>query len=586
MSKGAKVFLVLFVLFIVVLGVTAVIVGSVLLGKGKVERRTLLEADFETGIIEYAPPDPVAQILTEKAPTTLGIVEALHKAAEDERVLGLVARVGNPDMGLAQIQEVRDAVAAFRESGKPAIAWAETFGEFGPGNDGYYLATAFDEIYLQPSGDVGLTGLMLEALFLRSTFDKLGMEPRYDHRYEYKNAMNTLTETEMTEPHREAMAAVMDSMFGQIVRSIAEARGRTEEEVRALFDRAPILGPEAQEAGLVDGLLYRDQVYELAREKVGDGEADFLYLSKYRKRSGSPWKKGSTVALIYGVGTVLRGDSEYSPFAGNTMGSDTVAQAFRDAVDDDDVEAILFRVDSPGGSYVASDTIWHETMRAREAGKPVIVSMGNVAGSGGYFVAMAADKIVAQPGTITGSIGVLAGKILDQGFWGKLGITFDDVHTSEASTFFSSRYDYTEEQWGTFQRWLDRIYEDFTTKVAEGRELPQERVLEIARGRIWSGEDARELGLVDELGGFTVALDLAREAAGLEEGAPVRLKLFPRPKTPFQALTEDGRDSSEPARLLAAALRQVEPAARLARRLGLLGEERGVLAMPEMEVEH
>ena len=588
MRKGAKVGLILFVLVVLVVVVALAVAGLFWLSRESVPDRTIVEMDFHREITEYVPSnDPFAQLLSEKVPTTLRVVEALHKAAQDEHVVGLVARVGNPPLGLAQIEEIRDAVIAFRETGKPAIAWADSFGEFGPGNGGYYLATAFDEIYIQPSGDVGLTGLLLEGQFIRNTFEKLDMEPRMDHRYEYKNAKNIYTETEFTEAHEEAMRVVMDSIFEQMVGAIAEARDLTEDEVQSIIDGGPIYGAEAQEAGLVDGLLYRDQVYEAMRAKVGDDDAEYLFLLKYRSRAGGPWSEGETIALIHGVGAVMRGDSGLDPLFGQRMGSDTVTQAFRDAVADEDVQAILFRVDSPGGSYVASDSIWREVVRAREAGKPVIVSMGNVAGSGGYFVAMPADKIVAHPSTITASIGVLAGKVLDRGLWNKLGITFDEVHTSESSTQFSSRHDYTEQQWERFQGWLDRVYEDFTTKVAEGRDLPEEKVLDIAKGRIWTGADALELGLVDELGGYDVALRLVREAAGLEPDEEIRLKAFPRPLSPFEAFTSKGRDSSEPAEaLVAAMLRVARPVAEVARRLGLVEEPAATLAMPEVELRY
>jgi protease-4 len=588
MKKGAKVGLILFVLVFLVVIAALAVAGLFWLGRESVPDRTIVEMDFQQPITEYVPTnDPIAQLLNEKTPTTLRVVEALREAAQDDRVVGLLARVGNPQLGLAQIEEIRDAVIAFRETGKPAIAWADGFGEFGPGNGGYYLATAFDEIYIQPSGDVGLTGLLLESPFVRGTFDKLDMTPRMDHRYEYKNAMNMFTETHFTEAHEEALRTVMDSIFDQIVAAIAEARGLTEVEVRSIIDRGPLYGVEAQEAKLVDGLLYRDQVYEMMRDKVGDEDADYLYLMKYRSRAGGPWSEGETVALIHGVGAVTRGSSGLDPLFGQHMGSDTVTQAFRDAIADDDVKAILFRVDSPGGSYVASDSIWREVVRAREAGKPVIVSMGNVAGSGGYFVSMAADKIVAHPSTITASIGVLGGKVLDRGLWNKLGITFDEVHTSESSTQFSSLHDYTEPQWDRFEAWLDRVYDDFTSKVAEGRDLPKDKVLEIAKGRIWTGADALELGLVDELGGYDVALRLVREAANLEPDAEIRLKAFPRPVSPFEALTGKGRDSSEPAQaMVAMVMRVTRPAAELARRLGLVEEPPATLTVPELELQY
>jgi len=558
-------------------GVAAITLTS----KGGVSKATVLEIDFEQLIVEYVREEPFSKILFGKQLTTRDVVDALAKASEDERVVGIVARVGNGAMGLAQIQEIRDAVIRFRESGKMAVAYGETFGEVGPGNGAYYLATAFDEIYLQPSGDIGLTGLMYESPFISGALEKLGLAPRMDQRYEYKNAMNLYTETEFTEAHREAMQTLVDSQFEQMVKGITVGRNLDEAEVRALIDRGPYLGQEAVDAGLADDLLYRDQVYQRVRERAGD-RADFLFLSNYLARTGRPNTRGETVALIYGVGAVARGSSEFDPLFGEgTMGSDTVTAAFRAAIQDDDVAAIVFRVDSPGGSYVASDAIWRETVRARDAGKPVIVTMGNVAGSGGYFVSMWADKIIAQPGTITASIGVLGGKFLTAGLWDKLGLSWDEVHTSAHSTMWTGTRDYSPSEWARFQAWLDRVYADFTAKVAEGRGMTQEEVHEIAKGRIWTGEDALEIGLVDELGGFHAAFRAAREAAGLEADDAIRVRVYPRPKSAFEILFDEGGESSEPSAQVAVALRLLEiarPAARLARRVGLI-EDRGVLSM-------
>jgi protease-4 len=558
-------------------GVAAITLTS----KGGVSKATVLEIDFEQLIVEYVREEPFSKILFGKQLTTRDVVDALAKASEDERVVGIVARVGNGAMGLAQIQEIRDAVIRFRESGKMAVAYGETFGEVGPGNGAYYLATAFDEIYLQPSGDIGLTGLMYESPFISGALEKLGLAPRMDQRYEYKNAMNLYTETEFTEAHREAMQTLVDSQFEQMVKGITVGRNLDEAEVRALIDRGPYLGQEAVDAGLADDLLYRDQVYQRVRERAGD-RADFLFLSNYLARAGRPNTRGETVALIYGVGAVARGSSEFDPLFGEgTMGSDTVTAAFRAAIQDDDVAAIVFRVDSPGGSYVASDAIWRETVRARDAGKPVIVTMGNVAGSGGYFVSMWADKIIAQPGTITASIGVLGGKFLTAGLWDKLGLSWDEVHTSAHSTMWTGTRDYSPSEWARFQAWLDRVYADFTAKVAEGRGMTQEEVHEIAKGRIWTGEDALEIGLVDELGGFHAAFRAAREAAGLEADDAIRVRVYPRPKSAFEILFDEGGESSEPSAQVAVALRLLEiarPAARLARRVGLI-EDRGVLSM-------
>ncbi len=553
-------------------------------GKGSVPEKTVLEVDLERGVVEYVPDEFVGRFLLKRFLVLRDVTETLEKAAEDRRVVGLVARVGTSRMGMAQIQELRDAVTAFRGKGKPAIAFAETLGEFGPGNGAYYLATAFDRIYLQPSGSVGLTGLIYRTPFLRGTLDKLGILPRLARREEYKTFVNQLTEKRYTGAHREANRSILASLFGQILRGISEARKIPVEEVRTLADRGPFLGREAVEANLVDGLAYRDEVYETVKRMTG-AEVRFLDLGDYSGRVERRRETGEAVALIYGVGGIRRGKSRYDPVSGRFfLGPDTVADAFRSAAEDSGVRAILFRVDSPGGSHVASDTIWREIVRARQGGKPVIVSMGNVAGSGGYYISMAADGIVAQPGSLTGSIGVFAGKMVTTSFWEKVGVSWDEVHTSENADLWSWTTDYNARQWGRVQGILDRIYGDFTEKAAAGRRIPVEKVLEAAKGRVWTGEDAKALGLVDELGGFSTALRMAREAAGIPPGKGIRLKIFPERRPQWRILLEDwlnpGREGTMES--LARLIETVQPVARIAEDAGI-GTLPGGLTMPEEE---
>lgn len=544
-----------------------------------VSDKTVLELDFDKGIVEYIPDDPAGRMVLGKQMKVLDVVEALQKASDDDRILGLVARVGRAEMGFARIQDIRNAVLAFRKKGKMAVAYADTFGEFGPANRSYYMATAFEKIYLQPSGGIGLTGLIMETRFLKGTLEKLGITPRMDHRYEYKNALNILTEEKYTEPHKEALSKIMMSVFGQIVKGIAQARELSEENVLSLTEHGLFMGQEAVNAKLADHLAYRDTVYDDIKKKFGD--VSLLSLGDYLNQAGRRYAEGETIALIYGVGSIQRGKSNYNPLFGDAvMGSKSITKAFRSAIEDETVKAILFRVNSPGGSYVASDSIWRETIRAKKAGKPVIVSMGNVAGSGGYFVAMAADKIVAQPATITGSIGVLAGKMLTAGFWEKLGISYDEVHTSPYSTIWTGMQDYTPEQWDRLQNLLDQIYADFTSKVAQGRSLPGEKVLEIAKGRIWTGEDAKELGLVDELGGFPEAIRLAKAAANIPKDADIRLKIFPKEKPFMEVLIEEGpvSDEKRAASVAIRTLKEIQPLLRSLREIGIVGES-GVLSM-------
>ncbi len=569
----------------------AIVLFAVIDFKGHVPSKTILEANLDKSFLENVPDTPTARLMSTDRETLRDVVDAIDRGASDDRVVGMIARVGAAPMPMAQIQEIRDAVMRFRAHKKFAVAYSETFGEFGPGNGAYYLATAFDQIYLQPSGDVGLTGLIMESPFIRGTLNKLGMSFHGDHRYEYKAALNFYTESKYTPAHNEEMTAILNSWFGQMKDGICAARQIAPDKFQSVVDSGPYLGKEAVDAKLVDGIAYRDEVYGKVKAQAGSG-AELLYLDKYLDRAGRPHDHGKRIALVYGVGAVTRGKSDYDPVQGEqTMGSDTVAAAIRAAANDDRVKAILFRVDSPGGSYVASDTIWREVVNARKAGKPVIVSMGNLAGSGGYFVAMAADKIVAQPGTITASIGVLGGKMLTSGLWDKVGLSWDEVHDGERATMFTGTQDYTPAEWARFEAWLDRVYIDFTGKVADGRKLPKEKVLEIAKGRIWSGQDAKNLGLVDELGGYETALQLAKKAAGIPDSDEVKIVVYPEEKSLLQSVLQrngaDNSDKEAAAQTLARILQEVQPVAKELKAMGISSkkekDQEEVLKMPELE---
>ena len=541
----------------------------------------VLDVDLDDDYPEGPPPDGFATFLAGPRTTLRDVVETIDRAGDDSSVSGLVARVGASPGGMAKAQELRDAIERFRARKKFAWSHAETFGEAGNASEGYYLATAFEQIWLQPSGDLWLTGVALQQPFLRGTLDKIGAEPTFSKRSEFKTAVDFYTEKGFTEANREATGRLKDSWFEQILRGVAKGRRIPEEAVRAAIDRAPLLADEAVSSKLVDGLAYRDEIFRKALSRAGRG-ADLMTLTRYRRRIGKA-SSNRKIALVYGVGEVVRGRGAENPLAGSiTMGSDSVGAALRAAASDSDVRAIVFRVDSPGGSYVASDAISREVIRARERGKPVIVSMGDVAGSGGYMVAMGADKIVAQPGTITGSIGVYAGKFILSSLFDKVGLAFDEVHTGEHSLLWTPTRDFTPSERERFDAWLDRIYADFTSKVASHRRLPKQKVLDIARGRIWSGEDARGLGLVDELGGFETAVRLAKTAARIPAGETVALEVFPRPRTFFETVRGRlfGRDTGQdPEAAASAAIRALRPVARRLHALGLDGAHRGVLSM-------
>ena len=543
----------------------------------------ILELDLEQPIVE-TPNSLMASLGVSESLTLRSAVETLERASRDRQVKVLVARINTGVGGLARNQELRDAVIRFRASGKKAIAFAETFGEVAASNGGYYLATAFDEIYLQPTGDLGLTGLRAESQFVRGTFDKLGVTPRGGHRHEYKNALNAYTETQLTPAHRESLESLLGSQFSQMVRGISERRRIPEEQLRALVNEGPYLAKEALQAGFVDGLLYRDQIYAKARELAGEG-AELLYLQKYRKREGGGFDNGAHVAVITGSGAVQRGESEFNFMLNdNIMGSDTVTAAFRAAADDGRVKAIIFRVDCPGGSVVASDAILREAGRARKKGKPVIVTMGNLGASGGYYVALDADRVLAQPGTITGSIGVVRVKLLTRELWSKLGITYGEVETARNASMWSGLADYSPDQQAKFDGWLDHVYADFTAKVAAARRLPLEHVQEIAKGRVWTGEQALELGLIDEVGGWHASIAAARHAAGLKPDAPVKLVDFPKKKSPLERLLHKPKNSDH-ATILAQVAEAIRPAVSLAKQLGIYGDTPGVVEMPALEID-
>ena len=544
--------------------------------------KVILTINLEQRVAEHVPDDPFSKLLSEDTLVLRHVVGALEVAASDDRVVGLFAQGGGVRMGFAQVQEIRDAILAFKQSGKPTAVFAETFGELGSGNGGYYLATAFDRIYLQPSGEVGLTGVAMEHPFVKGALDSLGIGVQMDHRHEYKNAMNLFTETEFTAAHREASAAILKSMMNQMVLGISRLRGKTPEDVREIVNRGPFLGTAARAEGLVDSLAYWDEVRESVKDEWGQ-KAEFLDVGNYRKRTDDPYGEGTTVALIHGIGAIHRGKSDYDPMsASTTMGASTLTKAFRAAVKDEDVRAILFRIDSPGGSYVASDAIWREVVKAKQAEKPVIVSMGNVAGSGGYFVAMNADKIVAQPGTLTGSIGVVGGKFVTTEFWERLGITWDEVQEGDNALIWGSGAEFTPEQWAKFQMWLDAIYEDFTTKVGKGRNMSQADVLEVAKGRVWTGEDAKARGLVDELGGMKAALRSVREVLKLEADAPLHLKVFPKEKSLIDTILEKGLIHALGAGQAMTFADELQPIFRVAR---LMGHRRQVLEMAPVDVQ-
>ncbi len=562
-----------------------VAVWRIALSQPALPETIVLSAEFGRGLTEGAGQDSLSDLVFGSKETLRDVLDALERGGNDARVKGLYARLGGDTLGLATCQELRDAIRDFRAKGKFAIAFTDSFGEFGPATRPYYLATAFDEIWLQPLGSLGLVGLHSESTFFRGALDRLGIVPSFAHREEYKTAMNALTETAMTAPQREEIEDLLRATSGQIVRGIAGARQLPEAEVTALIDRGPFVASEAKAARLVDRIGYRDEAVTTAQKRAGSG-AELVSLSRYLDGAGHPHTSGPTIALVYGTGLVTRGGRSSTPLLDNAeLSAREVGRAFRQAFGDPEVRAILFRIDSPGGSAVASETIWREVARAREHGKPVIVSMGDVAGSGGYYIAAPADKIVAEPATLTGSIGVLAGKLVIGELLHKLGVTGDSAQRGANAAMFSVFEDFSPIGRQRLDAFLDEVYAGFKEHVAAGRHLSADQVEAAAKGRVWSGEEAKEKGLVDELGGYDVAFRLAKEAAKIPADKPFTLTVFPREKGTIERIYDRAfkpdrdRDTASPTAAQGIEIGMAAGIAKLLAGIETLVRDPGVLRM-------
>jgi len=541
---------------------------------------TVLTLEISGALPDGPPQTGLVGLLAGPQRNLSDVLGALERARSDPRVKGLALRLGGGDLGLAQAQELRDAIRDFRAKGKPVFAASDSYGEFESGTAAYYLASSCDEVWLQPLGLLSLVGLRAEQPFFRGSLDKLGVAPRFDKREDYKTAMNMLTETAMTPAQREETTSLLASLRGQIVAGIASGRKLDPALVGTLIDKGPYLAQEALDNHLIDHIGYGEDALAALKQRAG-GDAKTMTLAHYLDRVGPPHAKGPVIALIYADGLMVRGKSDDTGLLGNgLMGSESVIHAFRLAERDKDVRAILFRIDSPGGSAVAAESVWNEVKAARAAGKKVIVSMGGVAGSGGYYIASDADKIVAEPATLTGSIGVLAGKVLINGLSDKLGVSWDTVDTGGNAALFSPIEDFSPAGHARLEAMLDDTYAGFKSRVAEGRKMDAETVESLAKGRVWTGEQAKDKNLVDALGGYELALGLAKAQAGIAADQDVELRPYPAPVGPAEALlnrlsSASGDDTlAQGLASFATLLRQAE----------LLAAPPGALVMPPLEI--
>jgi protease-4 len=490
--------------------------------------RGYLEVRLAGPVSEVVPQNSISSLLLGTRPLAVqDLWMNMRKAKVDDRIQAVLLRLGLLQCDWAKANEMRDILLDFRRSGKKVYAMIEEAPDF---DKEYFVATACDRVILHPLGWLGITGIGGYVPFFKGALDKLGVKAEFEHVEQYKTAANAFTEKGFTPAHREEMESLYADIFAQYVAVTAKARGKTEAEFRALIDRGFFQGERAKAAGLVDDCLYEDEVQSLLRQD-GRPLARVLFDDYTRVTASSlGLETGRKVALIYAVGTIMTGES-LPPI----MGGSTVARWIRTARNDGSVKAIVLRVDSPGGSSVGSDVIGREVALARKV-KPIIVSMSDVAGSGGYWIAMSATKIVAQPQTLTGSIGVLAGKFSVEGLLGKLGITSERLAFGEKADIFSPFRPFTPEERKVLKEEILWTYDQFLTKAAEGRGLAREAVDAVGKGRIWTGRQAKDLKLVDELGGLTMALGLAKKEAGIDADEEVRLDVWPRKRSFWENL--------------------------------------------------
>ncbi|MCC5996556.1 MAG: signal peptide peptidase SppA [Oceanicaulis sp.] len=469
----------------------------------------------------------------------IDLVETLERARSDSRVSGIFVRANEYAMSPGQAEEIRGALDRFTTSGKFAVVHAQGFE--GTGVMNYFAVAGAGELWLQPTASFSAVGLAAETLFLGGLFEQFGAEAQFIQLHEYKNAADIYTQSGFTEAHREATLSLLTNLYDTALEGLARDRSMTPEALRAAIEGGPYTASQAHEARLVDHLGQVFDAREAARNQV-DGRARFVAVEAYARtpeRPGSGGQSRPVIALVSGQGAIVTGDPSGGFGGEEVIGADRMAQAIDAAARDSSVRAIVLRIDSPGGSATASDQIWDAVMRARQNGKPVIVSMGSVAASGGYYIAAPADMIVANAATLTGSIGMLGGKIVIDGALQRVGLNLEPLSVGgEYALAYSGATAWSDSQRAAFQRLAEQIYTDFTTKVSEGRDLPMARVQEIARGRVWTGAQAAELGLVDRIGGLQEAVNAARELAGLEADEPVRLRRFPAQPTPLEAFQQ------------------------------------------------
>ncbi len=515
----------------------------------------VLYLEFEGGLNEMPAEANFAEPFGIGQPTIRELIDAIDAARDDERVHGILARMRGGSFALAHIQELRAALKRFQESGKFAYIYSSSFGEAGSGLGRYYLASVFEEIWMQPLGIVSIGGINAEMPFFRNTLDKIGVSTNFYQRKEYKTAYESLTHQGITPKNKEMMEVLIGDLKTEIVSDIAADLETSPSRFERLVDKGLFTADEAEQDGLIHYADYADELVGIIKElTTGDPESEditFIGAQHYagvvngktqeNLLSQKVSKPKPKVALIYAVGAIMpsgSGGGPGLPGSGGVAAADEIAPALLDAADDESVKAVVLRVDSPGGSPTASESILRAVERVQAKGKPVIVSMGPTAASGGYWIAAYADQIFVLPTTITGSIGVVGGKFYMRDLWKKIGVNWEGVSWGQNAGMWSINTPFSETEAERINAMLDQVYDAFLARVAKGRNMSIEEVDKIAKGRVWSGKSALEIGLADQLGGLNEALDYAATLAGFEDPSNAPVEIMPRPKTPLEQFIE------------------------------------------------
>jgi protease-4 len=559
------------VLFLVGVPFLLIVMAASAARPAPVPAHTVLQLDLRGGLSDQESQNPFAAFGGGGGQSVMSIIETLRRAETDDKVKAVLVRLPEGGMAPASADELRLAFKHFRSVGKkPIFAHSQGLYPSGLVTSTYMLGSAASEFWMQPDSSLQAVGASSEEMFFKRFFDKYGVKADYEQRYEYKNAVNPYLYNDYTPAHRESTLSWMGSVYTSALTTAAQDRKVDPVALIKTIEAGPYSAQDAKAKGLIDRVGQVKEAQDAMLARAGKG-AKLLDFDDYASRTKRPsTKTGPAIAVVSAEGAIMTGSGEGgSPFGGDsTIYSDQVAKALYDAIDDKDVKAIVFRVSSPGGSDTASEQILAAVKAARKAGKPVVVSMGTYAASGGYWISSGASAIVAEPTTLTGSIGVFGGKFALGEALSRFGVDTRQVHVGgDYSGAFGTGQEFTPDQRAKFAAWMDRIYAGFITRVAEGRKLPVERVREIAKGRVWTGVQAKQLGLVDELGGFYEAVEKAKSLANLK--GDVRLKKIGGSNSPFEALEKVLGVSETSMRTLAASA-------------WLLGDPRSQTIMDEM----